>query len=123
MLSSRFTYMPDPAPNNAAPAPDPSSGGAKTKPRKPSAIELLRDGTEGYKKIWPYIDKYRWRFIASIIAGAGSAIFTVGQAYALKAVMSPFDKKNAATFTTHGNYIDFNFHLGPNAGPTFGHVV
>lgn len=70
MLSSRFTYMPDPAP---ASTPESEPRPAPGPPRKLSFREALVEGAAGYKKIWPFIAKYRSRFIASIAAGAGSA--------------------------------------------------
>ncbi|MGA3171768.1 MAG: ABC transporter ATP-binding protein [Chthoniobacteraceae bacterium] len=62
--------MPDPAP---ASIPESAAKPAGGPPRKLSFRDALVEGSAGYKKIWPYIDKYRWRFIASIAAGAGSA--------------------------------------------------
>ena len=86
MLLSPSTYMPDPAPaSNSAPAngaPKP----AKVPPRKKTLLETITEGNEGYKKLWPFIDKYRGTFIASIVAGAGSAILTASQAQVMRIV-------------------------------------
>jgi subfamily B ATP-binding cassette protein MsbA len=105
--------MPDPAPTSIpAPLASPAAtGGAPpAPPAKPSFYEAFNEGNEGYKKLWPFVDKYRSRFIASIIAGAGSAVLTAGQAQVLRIVT-----KSA-------------FHEGVDpaiakAAPVLGHVI
>jgi len=120
--------MPDPA-SESIPAVEKVPGAAKPKPPKPSLTELIREGSEGYKKIWPYIDKYRGRFIASIVFGAGSAIFTMGQAEVLRIVAHMnFDKtaesaSSAGGFVVHGHFVDMAFHEIAKAAPTFWHIL
>ncbi|HEX4083913.1 MAG TPA: ABC transporter transmembrane domain-containing protein [Chthoniobacteraceae bacterium] len=123
--------MPDKAPNSPAPAaPVPSADGIPATPKppkpKPTLKELFRESISGYKKIWPFIDKYRWRFIASIIAGGGSAIFTVGQAEVLRIVAHMnFDKNPdgaGGVLAIRGIVVDMALHGAPKAGPTLGHV-
>jgi subfamily B ATP-binding cassette protein MsbA len=120
--------MPDPAPESALPVQE-GAGAAKSKPPKPSLKQLLKEGGEGYKKIWPYIDRYRGRFIASIIFGAGSAVFTMGQAEVLRIVAHMnFDKtadaaSSSGGFVGHGRYLDLAFHEIAKAPPTFWHIV
>ena len=46
----------------------------------------MSEGKDGYKKLWPFVQKYKGRFIASIVAGAASAILTGGQARVLQLV-------------------------------------
>jgi subfamily B ATP-binding cassette protein MsbA len=70
--------MPDPAPNST-PAPAAPNGAPAPAPRKPSLLDALRESNAGYKKLWPFVDKYRGTFIASIVAGAGSAALTFAQ--------------------------------------------
>jgi len=124
--------MPDPAPDSTQSGPKGAGAAkpAKPKPPKPTLGQLLKDGSEGYKKIWPYIDRYRGRFILSIIFGAGSAIFTMGQAEVLRIVSKMnFDKgtgESASTsggFLLKGHYLDMAFHEVAKAPPTFWHIL
>jgi len=140
MLSWRFTYMPEPATDSRPAAtsaangtPDAASAsrakGPKGKRPKPNLKELLIDSGAGYKKIWPFIDRYRWRFIASIIFGAGSAVFTMGQAEVLRRVTKMnFDKAGDSAsasggFVIHGTNLDIAFHELAKAAPGLGHVL
>jgi subfamily B ATP-binding cassette protein MsbA len=121
--------MPDPAPDSAPPVVK-IPGAAKPKPPKPSLKQLLKEGSAGYKKIWPYIDKYRGRFIASIIFGAGSAVFTMGQAEVLRIVAHMnFDKggessaSSSGGFVIHGRFVDIAYHELAKAPPSFWHIL
>ena len=119
--------MPDPAPDSTLPASN-AVGAAKPKPPKPklSLKQLLKDGFAGYKKIWPFIDKYRWRFIASLVFGGGSAALTGGQALVLKAVTHMnFDKGGDlnGALLQRGHFLDMSFHQAAKAAPSWGHVL
>jgi len=100
MLSWRFTYMPDPAPAK------PSSGlpPKRSTRTKLSLREALSEGNQGYRKLWPYIDKYRLTFIASIVAGAGSAALTAGQIAVVRYVTKHSFREGAeaAASAAHG---------------------
>jgi subfamily B ATP-binding cassette protein MsbA len=110
--------MPDPAPTSI-PAP--------AKP-KLSLLEALSEGNAGYKKLWPFVDKYRGRFILSIIAGAGSAILTAAQVRVLALVTkhsfsSGADSAGAkGALIVHGLYMDMTFH-DTRTAPVLGHVM
>ena len=110
MLSSPFTYMPDPAPQNAAPAPAAANGAPPPATKtKPSLFQSLKDNNAGYKKLWPYVDKYRWQFVASILAGAGSAAFTAAQLKVVQLVTKHSFSEGSSAATT--------------AAPMLGHVM
>ena len=81
MLSWPFTYMPDSAPKSS-PKTSPFKKGAP----KLSLLQALGEGNAGYKKLWPYIDKYRMTFLASIAAGAASAGLTAAQIQVVRLV-------------------------------------
>jgi len=108
MLSWRFTYMPEPAIDSIPKAQSKADGAPATAPAKPakrtklSLLEALRDGNAGYKKLWPFVDKYRWRFIASLIFGGGSAILTAAQVRVVQLVTKhSFSEGVTATTTQH----------------------
>ncbi len=107
MLSSPFTYMPDPAPDNIpAASPVPDGTPAPAPPRKPTLLEALSESNAGYKKLWPFVDKYRGRFIASIIAGGGSAILTAAQVRVVQLVTKhSFGQTMDATAAKHAPVI------------------
>ncbi len=113
MLSWPFTYMPDPAP---ASIPEPSASTAPpgnppaTTPAKPGLYEAFNEGNEGYKRLWPFIAKYRKRFIGSIVAGAGSAALTAAQARVLQLV-------------THSAFHEGVDPAVAKAAPVFGDVI
>ena len=122
MLSWRFTYMPDSAPNKpAASAP------------KPSLLETIKEGNAGYKKLWPFVDKYRLRFIASIVAGAGSAALTFAQLRVIQLVTKHSfgaSGESAAAkgeVVMHGAFLDMTLHSvaagAVRMGPILGHVM
>jgi subfamily B ATP-binding cassette protein MsbA len=73
--------MPDPAPNSAAAPATPAEAPATKHPpaQKLTLRQAVSESMAGYKKIWPYIAKYRTRFLGSIAAGAGSAALTFAQ--------------------------------------------
>jgi subfamily B ATP-binding cassette protein MsbA len=79
--SSTASNPPSGAPttNTGAPTPAATHPAAPSKRTKLSLLEALSDGNAGYKKLWPFVDKYRGRFIASLVFGGGSAILTAGQ--------------------------------------------
>src|SRR5581483_6526386 len=60
-------------------------GAKKPSPKKPklTLAEAIRDGTSAYRKLFPFLAKYKSRFIVGIIAGAGTAALTAGQAQTL----------------------------------------
>ncbi len=65
----------------AAEKPLPPATG-KAKPKR-SLWETMREGSEAYRKLFPFLVKYKARFIAGIIAGAAAAALTGGQAQVL----------------------------------------
>jgi len=92
------------------------------------------DGNAGYKKLWPFVDKYRRRFILSIAAGAGSALLTAGQAQVIRLVTHQSFREGSGTaaakgtLVTHGYFTDISFHdWADNAAvksvPVLGHVL
>jgi len=109
--------MPDQAPKDAPPTPVPPVPGAAEGPAAPPARppkltfrESLRKSNEGYKRLWPFVDKYRGRFIASIAAGAGSAVLTAAQAKVLQMV-------------THSAFREGVSDAAAKAAPVLGHVL
>ncbi len=73
------------------------------------------DGNAGYKKLWPYVAKYKSRFFLSIAAGAVSAILTAGQAQVIRLVTHQSFREGSTTvarntLVTHGYFFDLNFH-------------
>jgi subfamily B ATP-binding cassette protein MsbA len=138
--------MPDPAPDStsaaapttngaAAPAPapsapaDPATPKKKGKPEKLSVLQAINDGNAGYKKLWPFVDKYRWRFVASLLFGGGSAILTAAQVQVLHLVTHRSFHEGGdvakGAVTVHGSFLDLNFHdaVLPMVGPTLWHVL
>jgi subfamily B ATP-binding cassette protein MsbA len=129
--------MPDPAPTSIpAPATATEDAAVATAPRKAKLTlrEALTDGNAGYKKLWPYVDKYRRRFILSIVAGAGSAILTAGQAQVIRFVTKQCFREATTTdaakntFLTHGYFVDMTFHQWADTAamkvvPVLGHVL
>src|ERR1700677_2368109 len=101
MLSSPFTYMPDPAPTSI-PAPAAKAPGGAPAKTKLSLRAALTDGNAGYKKLWPFVDKYRRRFFLSIAAGAGSAILTAGQAQVIRLVTRQSFREGVGTAAAKG---------------------
>jgi subfamily B ATP-binding cassette protein MsbA len=102
--------MPDPAPNSIPGAP-----GVPKPKTKLSLKEALMDGNAGYKKLWPYVAKYKSRFFLSIAAGAVSAILTAGQAQVIRLVTHQSFREGSTTvarntLVTHGYFFDLNFH-------------
>lgn len=82
---------------------------------KQSLSEAMNEGSEGYKKLWPFIARYKGRFFASIGAGAGSALLTAGQAQVLRMVSHRALHEGVETvskngFASHGYFMDMNFH-------------
>ena len=112
MLSLPFTYMPDPA-SASIPAPGAAATSPKKVPPKFTLAQALTEGNAGYKKLWPFIDKYRAAFIASIVAGAGSAALTFAQLRVIQLVTkhsfagSASDKGSIAM---HGAFLDMTIH-------------
>jgi subfamily B ATP-binding cassette protein MsbA len=119
--------MPDSAPTSI---PAPAAPPPKT---KLTLREALTDSNAGYKKLWPYVDKYRRRFVLSIIAGAGSAILTAAQAQVIRFVTKQCFREattDAArdTVVTHGYFIDMTMHKWSDTAamkvvPVLGHVL
>lgn len=121
--------MPEPAPERPS-AASATPVGAPVKPPKPklSLLEAITEGNEGYKKLWPFIDKYRWRFIASLIAGGGSAVLTAAQIKVVHLVThSSFhegmDASGKGPITMHGSFLDMSFHEAAAAVPPLWHVL
>lgn len=86
MLSSPLaaTLMSSPEANPEIPE-TPVKPAAPAKPEaKPSLLETIREGSGGYKKMLPFLKKYRVRFFLGIAAGAGAAALTGGQAQVLR---------------------------------------
>jgi hypothetical protein len=129
--------MPDPAPTSIpapATATQEAPAGGPPRKKKLSLREALTDGNAGYKKLWPYVDKYRRRFVLSIIAGAGSAILTAGQAQVIRFVTKQCFREASTTeaakdtFLTHGYFMDMTFHRWSDTAavkvvPVIGHVL
>jgi len=123
--------MPDQA-SSSGPA---GSQPPKKEPRtKLSIKEALTEGNAGYKKLWPFIDKYRTRFILSLVAGALSAVLTAAQVQVLHLVThSAFREATAASVAkdsvvTHGYFMDVTIHNWADTWavkpiPPFGHVL
>jgi len=89
--------MPDPA---LDPTPTAVSGDVDPSAKhrlkvKPTLMEALQEGSTGYRKLWPFVRKYRIRFFASIAAGAGSAILTAGQAQVIRLVTHHAFRENS----------------------------
>jgi subfamily B ATP-binding cassette protein MsbA len=101
--------MPEPAPNSV-PEESPEAPIATARPPKPTFLDAIRKSNEGYKRLWPYVDKYRGRFIASIAAGAGSAVLTAAQAKVLQMV-------------THSAFREGVTDAAAKAAPVLGHVL
>jgi subfamily B ATP-binding cassette protein MsbA len=111
MPSLPFTFMPDPAPISI-----PGASAAAKQKTKLSLKEALMDGNAGYKKLWPYVAKYKTRFFLSIAAGGGSAILTAGQAQVIRLVTHQAFREGATAAAAktavigHGYFMDINFH-------------
>jgi subfamily B ATP-binding cassette protein MsbA len=104
--------MPDPAATDTPPATATAPQGHTGPAPKPklSLLTALTEGNAGYKKLWPFIDKYRGRFILSIIAGAGSAVLTGAQVRVVQLVTKhSFQEGMDATAAKHA--------------PVLGHVM
>ncbi len=92
------------------------------------------DGNAGYKKLWPYVAKYKTRFFLSIAAGGGSAILTAGQAQVIRLVTHQAFREGSTTaaakgsVASHGYFMDINFHdfadaWVPKPVPILSHVL
>jgi len=122
--------MPDPAPTSIPGAP----AAAKQQKTKLSLKEALMDGNAGYKKLWPYVARYKTRFFLSIAAGGGSAILTAAQAQVIRLVTHQAFRESATNtpvkgpLVTHGYFLDMNFHEWadtwvPKPVPILSHVL
>jgi subfamily B ATP-binding cassette protein MsbA len=123
--------MPDPAPASTPAASKPSAKAPRT---KLSIKEALADGNAGYKKLWPFIDKYRFRFVLSLVAGGMSAVLTAAQVQVLHLVTHSAFREGASaaaakdTVATHGYFMDMTIHnwadtWAVKATPPFLHVL
>jgi subfamily B ATP-binding cassette protein MsbA len=116
--------MPDPA-SAKKPAPvEPPANAPKQKP-KFTLRQALTEGSAGYKKLWPYIAKYKVMFYASIAAGAGSAALTFAQLRVIQFVTkhSFASAAEKGAVILHGVFMDMTFHGATEAGPSIGKVM
>jgi len=125
--------MPDPAPKSSIPT---KAGAPQPAPAKPKLtfLQAVSEGSAGYKKLWPYVDKYRGAFIASIAAGGGSAALTFAQLRVIQLVTKHSFSGGAdaavakAGVAVHGFFVDMNIHTWADtaavpAGPDLAHVM
>lgn len=93
--------MPEPAPQSPSPPP-----AAKPAKGKVSLAETIIQGKDGYRKLWPFVRTYKGRFIASIVAGGGSALMTVAQAQVIRLVVKhTFREGGSGETVTNGTVL------------------
>jgi subfamily B ATP-binding cassette protein MsbA len=83
MLSSPLAETPMSSPEVNTEIPVKPMAPAKPE-AKPSLLETIRESSGGYKRMLPFLKKYRVRFFLGIAAGAGAAALTGGQAQVLR---------------------------------------